>query len=118
MRFSVYPVAAAALSLSLVSSGPVSAAGFDCKKAKQCPESAICEDAELSQLDDDLNANYSALRDCAKKIGGSVQYLLDKQRDWLGDRATCGCDVDCLHTSYQARNGVLENTLAKDCAGQ
>lgn len=64
---------------------------FDCTKAAQPSEHAICGSAVLSQLDLRLAASFSELRDT---IPAAV--ARDLGRDLLKDRQFCEADVGCL----------------------
>lgn len=74
------------------------AASFDCTRAGTKVEKLICDDVELSGLDDELNKAY---RD-ALKDGMSKDAISDSQKNWLKERNRCS-SVQCLHDSYQQR---------------
>lgn len=58
------------------------AASFDCGKAEAKVEKMICNDAELSRLDDELDSVYkSALKDKRH-----VAVLKESQRQWMKER--------------------------------
>jgi uncharacterized protein len=56
------------------------AASFDCFKAKTSLERAICEDAELSALDEEMAAAYNAAID---RQAGYPERLIAEQVGWL-----------------------------------
>lgn len=64
---------------------------FDCAKASQPSEHAICGSATLSQLDLRLAASFAQARSV---LPGTV--ARDLGRDLLKDRQFCGADVGCL----------------------
>jgi uncharacterized protein len=74
------------------------AASFDCTKAGSAAERAICADAALSAMDDDLSALYAAARREADDRGR----LQRQQRHWLERRNACP-DAACLRQAYRAR---------------
>lgn len=79
----------------------VQAASFDCRQAATLVETTVCQDAELSALDDALAEQYQALLDAG--IGdGARQALKTSQRAWLKRRNSCQ-DRRCLVTAYRSR---------------
>ena len=74
------------------------AASFDCAKAKSPVEKAICSDAELSKLDEELARAYKA----AVQDYPVVDYVRTRQREWLKDNSNCekGKLVGCLKERY------------------
>ena len=89
-----------------VNPGPLRAASFDCANAGQHVEQLVCEDAELSELDDHLSAVYRASWSDST-AAGQKQLKLDQQR-WLKRRNACG-DRECLKEAYEIRLAVLGN---------
>jgi len=89
------------------------AAGFDCAKARAEDERAICANAELSKLDDEMTAAYRKLWDTRLRYEApAVQSALRaNQKDWIGQRARCGSAASCLRDSYKARNAWLAHPL-------
>jgi uncharacterized protein YecT (DUF1311 family) len=76
----------------------VSAASFDCDKARTEIEKMICADADLSKLDDVMARAYIS----AKVKAGDE--LRAQQRQWLKDRdLNCVMDTVCLGDSYRER---------------
>lgn len=81
-------------------------ASFDCTKAKSDVEKAICQDDELSKLDEALDSAYKEAL-----INGTYydQYTPDikkikqAQREWVKERNTCDGDIDCLIEKYNSR---------------
>ncbi len=98
--------------LLAASYNPVQAASFNCARASSDSERAICANAELGKLDEELAQTYRALLKSAGK--SSVIELKTEQADWLSARNRCGADVQCLATSYQSRLAVLRNYKPKD----
>jgi uncharacterized protein len=88
------------LTFFLISNAAI-AASFDCAKAKSSVEKTICNDSELSKLDEELSRVYkSALLDYPVE-----NYLRVRQRDWI--KLNTYCDktkfVACLRENYKER---------------
>lgn len=78
------------------------AASFDCTKATSKIEKMICNDSDLSQLDEDLSAAYrSALQE-----GKQSEELKQDQRRWIKERNSCS-DITCVKESYKSRIATL-----------
>lgn len=100
---------------------PATAAGFDCGKASTSYEHAICDNEELSALDETLAVAF------ATAIGGlskaATQAMRENQRDWVAyaERA-CTADAEpqtapytaeqrnCLHSNIFNRIRELEES--------
>ena len=78
-------------------------ASFDCSKAKLPAEIVICNDSEISKLDEEIVKAYEAVI----KKGGSNE-LKESQRIWLRKRNDCGTDASCLKRLYVARISELK----------
>jgi uncharacterized protein len=81
------------------------AASFDCSKARLPAEVAICQDPELSRLDEEMARAYQA---ALKK--GESQQLKASQRAWLKERNGCGSNALCLKRLYTARISQIKGT--------
>jgi uncharacterized protein len=80
------------------------AASFDCAKAQTRVEKLICEDPQISQLDEDMADAYAnALK--AVEVRASVR---DEQKQWLKVRNSCKSS-DCLYRVYEKRVPALLN---------
>lgn len=77
---------------------PVQATSFNCRYAKLPDEVAICQDAELSRLDEDIARDYFSALDRYRFRGDwhTVRLLKQTQREWLRWRHTCGYNVACI----------------------
>ena len=96
MKKSLWVLAALPLLL-----GTAQAASFDCGKAKQPAEIAICTDRQLNDLDVEMATTYRLLRGLfAMGNRGAMQ---DEQVAWLKERNACGSDNDCLLDQYEKR---------------
>ena len=96
---------AAFLSLLLMSSAQ--AASFDCAKASNFVEKAICSDQELSGMDDQLARLYKAARAAAT----NASTLEAEQKSWLSSRDRC-TDAACLTKAYADRIAALSGPSA------
>lgn len=85
-------------------SGNATAASFDCTKASNPTEKAICASDALSALDEQTALLYS--RQLAADASSNWKdYLKFVQKDWLKDRnGICKADVECLKRDYELRN--------------
>ena len=86
------------------------AASYDCGKAAGYAETAICDDVELSELDDNLSASYQATY--ADSTTKRRRQLKLDQRKWLGQRNAC-LDRACLKSAYETR--LSELTIDSEC---
>lgn len=78
---------------------PVQAASFDCAKANSKVERMICNDIELSKLDDELNRTYQQ----RIELSNDKQNETKEQRRWLKEIRNVCTEVDCLKSAYSAR---------------
>ena len=79
---------------------------FDCAKASNAIERAVCKSPELAKEDREMNAVYSTL--VAKLTGPAKDHLAKDQVGWVVNRnRVCAADadkiVDCLKLRYSAR---------------
>lgn len=78
------------------------AASFDCAKAQSKVEHLICDNAEISKLDEELNTAYkAALRD-----GIQADSIKQAQKQWLKVRNGC-TDAGCVKRVYEVRLSIL-----------
>lgn len=87
------------------------AASFDCAKAQSSVEKAICKDAELGLLDEQLAAAYKL----ALTVHPVPSYVKARQRDWLKQRnvyfdPASGTALARLKSDYRARIRQLSAT--------
>jgi uncharacterized protein len=106
MRFLAAVLLVAAASPAFAQSGP----SFDCAKASNAVERAICNDPELAKADREMVATYAAL--VGKLSGPAKDDLVKDQVRWIGDRNRgCAADTDgivpCLKGRYAARTANL-----------
>lgn len=84
------------------------AASFDCTKASNYAEQAICNDMYLSGLDDALSHAYRE----AKQVAVDQGQLLGSQRAWMQARNACS-SPECVGESISARISEL-NQFVRD----
>ncbi len=92
---------------------PVSAASFNCDFAKLPSELAICRDASLGALDEQMADNFYKIRQQLPADG--LKRLKDGQKDFMTRRDFCGTDGDCIAGMYAERIETL-CALATDYA--
>lgn len=81
------------------------AASFDCAKASTKVEHLICDDQELSKLDEELAQSYkAALQDHTQ--ADTIRY---QQKIWMKVRNACA-DMTCLRNAYSGRLTSLRVT--------
>jgi uncharacterized protein YecT (DUF1311 family) len=79
---------------------------FDCASSPGQDEQTICQNNELTILDRELNAVYTAVRGRLDK--DKQKALAADENVWLEQRAACKTDVACIRTAYQKRLKVLQ----------
>jgi len=104
------PMLALAACACFASAGTSQAASFDCGKARQPDEKAICADHGLSDLDVEMATLYGVRMQIPMLMGakGAAQ---DEQRAFLAARGTCGAVAACIRQAYERRNSVLNQVI-------
>ena len=108
-------VKAACLSAALgtmIACAPARAVTFDCGKATNPDENAICSEMALSKVDDELANTYKLVS--ANLPLQMREYLKSAQGRWSASPASprngaCKGDVNCITTKYRARIAYLGN---------
>ena len=101
-RLSLATFALAALALA---AAPASAASFNCGGHRTYTEAAICDNANLSDLDSRMaSLYYTRLH---QLHGASRTGLQADQFNWLSARNSCGANVDCLTNAYTSRIHIM-----------
>jgi peptidoglycan hydrolase-like protein with peptidoglycan-binding domain len=77
---------------------------FDCARAGNQAERAICSSAQLATLDRQLSATYQA---AISSRPGSADGIRRDQRNWLRQRNQCGSNQACLAAQMQDRINLL-----------
>lgn len=89
----------------LVLSVAAQAASFDCAKAQSVVEHLICDNPELSKLDEELNAAYkTALQDVEP-----TDSIRQAQKQWMKERNGC-VDAVCVKGAYITRLALLRSS--------
>ena len=88
------------------------AATFDCKKASNFTEKAICSDSRLTSMDDQLGRLYKD----ALAASSDGEGLKTEQKAWLSSRNQCK-DSDCIMKAYTDRISALSAMTAQAKAG-
>jgi uncharacterized protein YecT (DUF1311 family) len=97
--------------LCFMSAGLATAASFDCAKAGNATEKAICADPGLSRQDEALAALYQRQLELPD-TGPWGTILRRDQREWIAVRnRECKGNVDCLNQDYQRRIAYLSHPL-------
>jgi uncharacterized protein len=101
MRYAVVLAALAAFGGAALAAGPGQATSYNCNLAHLPAEVAICQDAYLSSLDEQMASQYFWLINNAP--GWAARTIKSEQRGWLRTRNQCGYDGQCLTYQYQSR---------------
>lgn len=81
-------------------------ASFDCGKAGTKVEHIICDDPEISKLDEELAIAYkAAVKD--KTRGGAIKQA---QKRWMRERNGCA-DAKCVKGTYEKRLSLLKPAI-------
>jgi uncharacterized protein YecT (DUF1311 family) len=89
------------------------AASFDCAKAGTPTEKAICKDAAVSKLDEQVAAAFKAAQGLWP-AGNWPGFIRNEQREWLKDRnGICKADAACLKEDYERRLTFLTHPSLK-----
>lgn len=93
----------------------VQAASFDCNKAKEADEIAVCDSRQLSQLD----VKMATLYDTVTKLVAMGQRgdIQDQQRAFLVDREACSSNTACIRKLYDARIKTLQDAIDEVAKG-
>jgi uncharacterized protein len=92
-----------------LAAGGLPAAGFDCRKARTEDEKAICANAELSKLDDEMTAAFKTASGPMSGDARRISAFRRDQADWVKERGRCGGTVTCLKSEYASRIRWLRN---------
>lgn len=97
------------LSALLAFTLPVQGASFDCGKAGTKVEHLICDNPEISKLDDELSVAYKVVL----KDERQADTIRQAQKQWMKERNGC-TDANCVETAYRIRIDELKPTKSKD----
>src|SRR4051794_36733553 len=86
--------------------GTLEAASFDCRKTQTKIEKLICDSAQVSALDEELDKIYKTARQIADPA--ERPQLISEQKLWLIEsRNKCG-DEQCLLQAYSSRIEIIK----------
>ena len=106
MHFRPAMVSIALLVGAVVLSAPADVASLDCARPSLPSEMAICNSADLGELDEHMTQTYVNLT--TDGPGWAARQIQSEQSFWLAQRNLCGYDKDCIANSYQRRFGRLD----------
>jgi uncharacterized protein len=89
------------------------AASFDCAKAATATEHAICDNPQLSQLDDQTAGIYYTLISNGSLTPAQVKQVKSEQAKFLSRRNSCGAGYDCLIDAYTSQIMYLKATSGR-----
>ncbi|GEM_PF-3835249 len=84
------------------------AASFDCAKANTKVEHMVCDNPELSKLDEEMAEAYKVALQDEKHAA----FIKQAQRRWLKERDGC-TNADCLEMTYRGRINKLNPDIDK-----
>jgi hypothetical protein len=96
MRHLLKP-ALAAIAIGIVSSAHAQPS-FNCNVQLNPTEQAICDHADLADLDQEMAGKFRAIFD--RLSGGQRDTFRREQSQWRRDRDACGPVVGCIHANY------------------
>jgi uncharacterized protein len=96
-------IACVLMFLPLFATSHVGAASFDCDEARTSAEKSICNNTELSSLDDKMDDAYKTLLAISRFTEG----IKGQQRSWLKERDSCS-DSNCLVDVYTRRLSEIQ----------
>jgi len=105
-RLTIIAVASAAA--ALYASAPVKAASFNCAHAILAAEEAICDNANLSRLDEQTAGMYFLIVGSGAPKA-TVSEVKASQRQFIETRNACGANVNCLVDAYTSQIMFLKN---------
>ncbi|WP_404404124.1 lysozyme inhibitor LprI family protein [Pelagibacterium halotolerans] len=101
-------LARAPIWLLAILAGPAAAQSFDCAKASDATETAVCNSDLLSAFDTELAHVYRAA--LSANNGEGASNLRTAQHQWIAQRNACGSDAACIGKAYRERIGSLTQT--------
>lgn len=106
-------LAAALAGGALVASGESQAASFDCGRASTPTEHAICDNPQLSSLDDQTAGLYYTLISNGSLSPAKVSQVKSAQASFLQQRNACGAGYNCLIDAYTSQIMYLKATAGQ-----
>ena len=97
-----------------LAAGAGHAASFDCAKAATPTEHAICDNPQLSSLDEQTaGLYYTLISGGAPKATQTVAQVKAAQSAFLTKRNACGANYNCLVDAYTAQIMYLNAASGK-----
>ena len=87
------------------------AASFDCARATTPDELAVCRTPDLSSLDSEMGALFSAYQQMPLGAMGALNARREDAQAFLRTRGACGGDVECLRGAYRTRLANLRENI-------
>ncbi len=103
MRTVILVAMALATSIMAGASQHASAQSFDCRRASLDAEYAICANARLGILDEEMSSLFYSLPRALQRE------LRQSQLAWLRQRNACGYDIGCIRRAYIQRIEFLRD---------
>ncbi|MEQ9691193.1 MAG: hypothetical protein RLO48_15800 [Bauldia litoralis] len=94
---------ATTLAAAALTTGAGHAASFDCAKATTPTEHAICDNPQLSSLDDQTSGKYYTMISNGSLTPAQISQVKTAQAQFLKKRDACGANYDCLIDAYTAQ---------------
>jgi uncharacterized protein len=110
LSLSVVVLASALTCVLTAAASPAAAQSFNCRRASEPAERAICTNARLGGLDQRMSRLYAKLM---ARLDRDDQRdgLRDYQMRFLSSRDRCGSDVSCIKGAYLDQIDVLASRL-------
>ncbi len=102
-----------AIAAALCLPAAANAASFDCAKAATPTEHAICDNPQLSHLDDQTSGLYYTLISNGSLTPAQVSQVKSQQVKFLQQRNACGANYNCLVSAYTAQIMYLNAVSGK-----
>ncbi|HMN87610.1 MAG TPA: hypothetical protein PKA74_16720 [Bauldia sp.] len=90
-----------------LSAGTAAAAAFDCAKASTATEYAICDNPEISTLDEQMTGLYYTLVSSGWLKPAQLNKVKTDQNKFLSRRNSCGANYQCLVDAYTDQTTAL-----------
>ena len=98
-----------AVAATCLSAGTASAAAFDCTKAATATEYAICDNPEISTLDEQTAGLYYTLVSSGALKPAQLNKVKNDHTKFMSRRNSCGANYQCLIDAYTAEVSYLKD---------
>lgn len=96
-----------------LSAGAAAAAALDCAKASTATEYAICDNPEISTLDEQMTGVYYTLISSGWLKPAQLNKAKTDQAKFLSRRNSCGANYQCLVDAYTEQVAGLRKLLTE-----